>query len=265
MLNKIIIFAFTAVMGFTVGASFIWSIEFGPLSYAQSYQESATQEATNPEKRQGQHKHFLWAPESPTDFFTLWIAVFTCGLALSTVGLWIVTGRSVELARDEFNASHRPKIRIKHVWIMNEVLDDETLTFQLVFTNVGSAAAQIHAWGLTTVVIPAGDFLPPNLAYPILEPPIATPLDIGFTFVWPATDLRGEPPISRVLSHREAINLRSRTHTLYCIGHVEYRDPVGGFRRTNFCRVLEMAPTRGVDRDTNRLRVFDDPDYEYED
>src|SRR5260221_14213213 len=49
---------------------------------------------------------------------TIAIAAFTWTLKQSTDKLWETSKRQIKLARDEFLSTHRPKIRVKHVWLM---------------------------------------------------------------------------------------------------------------------------------------------------
>lgn len=55
----------------------------------------------------------------PYDFwvavFTFWVAVFTLALAGATILLWLATRGTLKLARDEFNASHRPKLIVRDI------------------------------------------------------------------------------------------------------------------------------------------------------
>jgi hypothetical protein len=51
-------------------------------------------------------------------FFTAILAFATVGLGTATAGLYFAGRRQLILARAEFAASHRPKIRIKHIWLV---------------------------------------------------------------------------------------------------------------------------------------------------
>jgi len=48
---------------------------------------------------------------------TIVIAIFTCCLWFSTRKLWKTTNESVKLGRDEFIATHRPKLRVHSVYL----------------------------------------------------------------------------------------------------------------------------------------------------
>ena len=50
--------------------------------------------------------------------FTGILAGFTAVLAIATVALGAMNFFQLKLARAEFASSHRPKIRIKHVWLV---------------------------------------------------------------------------------------------------------------------------------------------------
>jgi len=186
------------------------------------------------------------------------ITISTAVIAIFTIVLVLVGSSQIKLARDEFNASHRPRIRIKHVWLKNEILDDESLTIELVFTNAGDMAARINKGGIGICLIASDVSLPPDLPY--CEFPGVDMSSMGL-----------DMPIDthRIITHREAIDIRNGKMCLYCIGFIEYLDANSPprFKRTNFVRVLTVPKVRRPDSDFYRFRPLDpiDPDYEYED
>jgi hypothetical protein len=96
------------------------------------------------------------------------VALFTVVLAISTIGLWIATvglyiggNQQFKLARDEFISTHRPQIRIKHVWMIGgDVSRDEPITVRIVCVNHGTTDAIITDFGVQYRVVGEGRSLP---------------------------------------------------------------------------------------------------------
>lgn len=89
---------FAAIMGFALGGSFAWKIMYTPPSQHASNNQEVEQPAEHHD-----HKNGFWekASDDPVAYFTLWLVGFTGVLAVSTIGLWIVTWRaSASQARD---------------------------------------------------------------------------------------------------------------------------------------------------------------------
>src|SRR5258708_1983324 len=105
-------------------ATIFWAAMLGwQASYAPTDQEK--RECYETAKKSG-HKtedcKSLWEKTTSDP-----VALFTCFLFVSTVGLWGATillyfagKRQLELARDEFDSSHRPAIRFKHIWLTTD-------------------------------------------------------------------------------------------------------------------------------------------------
>ncbi|HUX54907.1 MAG TPA: hypothetical protein VMV56_10860 [Williamwhitmania sp.] len=80
------------------------------------------------------------------------IAAFTIALACSTKKLWGITKESVDLAREEFTASHRPRIILRNVSVINE--NGYKIIYSLV--NIGGSKATIvNSWILTEFINPS--------------------------------------------------------------------------------------------------------------
>ena len=89
---------FASIMGFALGGSFVWGILYVP---PQQY--AANNHQPDNAAPQQEHENGFWEKTSddPVAYFTLWLVGFTGVLAVSTIGLWIVTWRaSVAQARD---------------------------------------------------------------------------------------------------------------------------------------------------------------------
>jgi hypothetical protein len=76
------------------------------------------------------------------------------------------TGKQqIELARNEFNSAHRPKIRFKHLWFTSKVWCGEPIVVELNSVNVGVGVAEIVFFNYCTVVVAAGHRLPQKPFY----------------------------------------------------------------------------------------------------
>ena len=99
------------------------------------------------------------------------IAVYTLVLAVATIALWFITWRMskatekvVELARSEFNATHRPRLHVRNIVVKDDTgpFHHEAFAFspgkpisgQFYVSNIGSGDATVvesHCevvWGL---------------------------------------------------------------------------------------------------------------------
>jgi hypothetical protein len=82
---------FAALMGFALGGSIAWGIIYVP---PQQYAANNQQSEGTPDQKE--HKNGFWekAADDPIAYFTVWLVGFTGVLAVSTIGLWIVTWRA---------------------------------------------------------------------------------------------------------------------------------------------------------------------------
>ena len=213
--------------------------------------------------------------ENPVVFLTLILAVFSTvvGTAATAQMLLMIcadnTARrsanaiagAIELAREEFDARHRPKVRLRHVWLVSEIAGDQTVEINVVFANIGDAAAEIELWGFTTTLVPTGESIPPLLDYEIRRSVSGNRVvQSGMTMEWQ------ERTDGRVLSHSEAYAVKAKALQLFWVGHIEYRDSgsVDRLRRTNFCRFFKVGGGGGATQERSRFRVYKDDDYEFE-
>jgi hypothetical protein len=178
-----------------------------------------------------------------------------------------ITKESVNLARREFISSHRPKIRLKHIWLSSsdgatftgKIVAEEPITVRLDVVNFGDATAFLELINFITEVIPEGNELPQRPRYN--QPGIKQfqtgnfPLESGVTFTLNASD-------GRVLSDQEIASYRNRSIKIYFVGTIQYRDETGLPRQTAFCRYLSFATGSG---DFGHFKREDNPDYEYQD
>jgi len=167
---------------------------------------------------------------------------------------------SAEATRDQVDFSFRPKIRIKHLWLTNDIWEGEQVVATMVFVNSGTATAMLREIGFATLIVNRGQTLPtdPNVVK-------------NQTFVLEGQELSPGVTLEiknlndfRVLTDAENVKIRRGDSKLFWIGYVEYQDRRGALRKTSFCRVLEFA-LNATATDRGRFIRVDDPDYEYED
>jgi hypothetical protein len=109
-------------------------------SYLQKYSAYCDAE---PEKKDDKWRHEFWCEFKITDAI---IAIFTVILPIVTAGLIFVgicqtrqVAKTIALGRDEFNATHRPKLRVR---VMKPPLtDDKVFTIHYTVFNIGERLA----------------------------------------------------------------------------------------------------------------------------
>jgi len=214
--------------------------------------------------------------EDPVAFYTLVLSIFTGSLAIISIvqiGFLIraeETSRktaqaakdSADAARQEFISTHRPRIRIKHVFLTSEIWEKEEIEIKLIIVNIGDTPAHIIECCVCTAVLETASKLPARPEYGGMRfTPEREKLPSGKTYIFPKLS------DSRVLSDADSSAIRNGSRRLYCYGFVEYLD-VSEERRlktTAFCRVLEPPASPVSYQDVGRFVKYDDPNYEYQD
>jgi hypothetical protein len=218
------------------------------------------------------------------------VAFFTFVLAVSTISLWatsIWSGRRQSadmkqmadiaekqlaisaaqtdiqekqhaIGRLQFLATHRPKIRTKHVVLKSNILAATKVLADVTLINDGTAEAFIVEFGVKFFIQRKGDMLPPISKFQPAKTVIDRfPLGLGVS-----TTFEGVTD-GTTLSELQTYAIPKGDLALYCVGYVHYVDGVGQIRTTAFCRKLIFAENASSWVDTGRFRIFDDPDYEY--
>jgi hypothetical protein len=262
--------------------------------HSNAQQQSHTNQSTSPESE----KH---AVDQQIAKYTLWLALFTGVLAVSTIGLWIVSWRAgIKQAHDmrdsiaaankmaevadkqflitglqtdiqkkqhavgrlEFLATHRPKLRVRHVSVVTaDHTGHPTIFFNhgsgvkggLAVVNVGGTKATIIESRYRIFFSKTG--LPVSAPYDESFHELLLPeqvLDIGESCAIPIAD-------TIVMDPSKVDELRAFENggwKIYVMGQIRYQDEGGHDRFMGFCR------ERGSG---GRFRAVDDLDYEYED
>jgi hypothetical protein len=223
---------------------------------------------------------------------TIALAVVTSILAVFTGGLWWATyslgrqarrtserqtgetAKALKISEDaakaaqaaaaalsnQFSATHRPVIRIKHLYITSDVWGDKPVEIKLVIVNVGITPAIVVKMNLDLVILNAGAKLPPRTTqYPTPDKVLREPqIPSGVTVALPRITRHN-------LSSEDHARLVDGTKKLWCFGFVEYADTDNRIRTTAFCRIWEPPSGPGALGSPGRFVPVLDPDYEYQD
>jgi hypothetical protein len=207
----------------------------------------------------------------PVAFFTLVLAFANIGMWIATIGLYRSNKNQLRLAREEFLSSHRPLLRLKHIWFatpdgqrfFGRIQTETPITVRLDIVNVGNTTAFVRTINFMTYLVPLDQYLPQRPPYN--EPGVPQVavgdfgLESGRTLTVPIT-------VGQILSSENVTAIRNGQSRLYFIGTIEYwwgsdRDHLRG---TAFCRYLRFEwPPRPDDH--GRFEIENDPDYEYQD
>lgn len=245
---------YAALMGLLVGASFD-SAFFIPQNYSSGEQQNSAIDHKSLEERQEATNELL------ADY-TKWLARYTgllfaatLAMGLATIGLYASGQDQIKLARDEFLSTHRPKIRIKHVWLISEMLVyDEPFTVRVVCVNRGRSDAFMVDYNIGFFVVRRGRGIPVDPQIPTVLISGKLPSGISLPF----------PDISHQITHDEEIGIRNQMADLFCLGSVHYKDGAGRIRTTGFCRKLDLTSSiLRVGRMT--FRPVEDSEFEYTD
>lgn len=168
----------------------------------------------------------------------------------------------VQLAREEFYASHRPRIRVRHIWPIGPLNPGERAAVEISFVNIGDVESIITEFGIDFNIIDPKQRLPggmhPSIGHEIIFPICALGKDCL------TGTLKSKGPIDA----NNVMEIRQGSKILICFGYFEYCDlgPIETrkTRRTSFCRAFLPSPAGYGDGRYTTLTI-PDPDYEYED
>lgn len=173
-------------------------------------------------------------------------ALATIIMAVFTGTLWLVTGKAVTLARQEFISTHRPRLRVRKLQIEAPEPDQPVVvTYELV--NVGDTAAIVSSISLFLRTIPNYSGQTAQ-EWQGIAPNDANAIQGGEAFF--ARHVTGFLCRNPVQSFDESLRI---------VAVIEYADGNGVMRHTAFRRICV--------RQGERFRYPDpiDPDTEYED
>jgi hypothetical protein len=191
-----------------------------------------------------------WTPEAITAAATVVIASFTVVLGIATGLQYRAVMAQVRLARDEFNATHRPKIEVLSFEPLLEGLEEEKI--QVFFTYVNRGAS------LATIVEIATKIVTNNDRNPLRPGVILDRCKIRNTILESGERHEWTVDSNILLSHhkwRAEPDAPKEGYVVRCVGCIRYADARGTKRETGFCRRLSGDGTQWF--------VEQNSDYEY--
>jgi hypothetical protein len=180
--------------------------------------------------------------------FTWFLRRSTDELRRSTDNLWEAGERQIAVAKTSADAAakaadvaektllatHRPKIRIKHVVLSEEreygekPTADTHVAANVTLINVGATEATIFEWGIRFLVEQSTRSLPPLSKFAATTNRIEGRFGPGISTTFKnVTD-------GTVISDALGLEIQARRSTLYCLGYVHYMDAAKGVRTTAF-------------------------------
>jgi hypothetical protein len=277
--KELLVLLALAYIGFAQWASTWWSQL--PLcilisDYQPTYNHTENQSCATFFEGVVRFLRFLWESadhDNVIAFGTIMVAVFTFTLWQSTKRLWEASERQLDAISEEFITSHRPELRLKHIWLASP--DGQTvsadfwsrspLVIRLDIVNRGATTAYINFINFVTLIVPITERLPARPPYDEADTRQTffdnAPVENGMTFTIPLSD-------GRNLTPNEVRDIAWKDAKLYFIGTIAYRDAAKKPRQMAFCRYLDFF---NVDPDNPpigsraRFATDTDPDYEYQD
>jgi hypothetical protein len=173
------------------------------------------------------------------------VAAFTFTLWVSTDKQARLTAQNTKLAREEFIATHRPKIKIHAVEITRTEVDgDNRIGASILCFNVGESVAK-------NVEVRGEIFMGPRFAIDVQRPIVRR-----FPEVLSGQKFRAEMNSDWQVVYAAA-GKRTGIHC-YCIGWIAYWDETGHRRETGFCFQTEFS------NEGDRWVSAGKPEYEYD-
>jgi hypothetical protein len=197
--------------------------------------------------------------ESTVDLaeFTKWLAIGTAVLGFATLGLLFFAGkqsrdtrRAIDLAVDEFRATHRPAIKVLNLESMTQLADgDLTIEARTTFVNAGPTTAKNLK---VRAKITRLNDLAPGVPLPEIEAAFKD-LDGGVSDTV-AVGSKMSRDMQREAEGQARINSQT-SPKVYCLGVISYEDIAGRRRETGFCRYY--------DPEQNHWKRAEESEYEY--
>jgi hypothetical protein len=163
----------------------------------------------------------------------------------------------LELARNEFTSTHRPRIILREA-IIGSVLDGEPISILMHFANVGETGGKIVRSLVSTEIV--------SVERLMMHPTVDIKNDLGEIDLGPGEAKLIRFPKETPKWEAEKFRLKSfdvvggvktrRDFSIHLVGQIIYLDELGAPRRTAFRR--ELLPER-----QRFYRVPDEPDLDY--
>jgi hypothetical protein len=176
-----------------------------------------------------------------TAFASILIAAFTATL-------WVTNGRQLRLARDEFNATHRPRIVVRDARLANPGDKEDSGLVDFDVANAGETPARIVSFiAMGYIQTDDAAFIPKLFS-------AGTRVHPGSLVVTPGQHVLVQAKCREINWEYETWKASSGAHQ-FVLGAVEYIGNDNIVRTMGFCREYS--------RTTGRWHAIDDPAYEY--
>jgi hypothetical protein len=186
-----------------------------------------------------------------TAIATVFVAGFTWTLYRTSSEQGDLTRQSIDLARQEFISTHRPKIIVRNVSSQGYV-SGMPIPVTFTYTNIGDTPAKIDAVEAAVILILSNRIIPRGIA------PTACNYDKGELI---SGDSGTVTQASRDnMDYEHSFGLHSGTRMLCVVGCIHYSDGNGVRRTTGFARCSDISDGRIFAAFT----PINDPEYEYD-
>lgn len=194
--------------------------------------------------------------DNPLSHFWDWItkdsiSFFTVVLAFVALGQGILIRGQIKLGRDEFNATHRPRMLVQRVRITDfgsVTFDEDPAKLCVILVNAGESDAFVTEWRASLYI--QKDCTPFNPIFPKTNFTV-TRREFNFWFEpgqFEKADTT-DKPLTEIAACREG------KAVIYMIGYINYIGRDGIKRNTGFCRRYRT--------DTGQWVTEKDSEYEY--
>jgi hypothetical protein len=185
----------------------------------------------------------------PVAYYTLWLTMFTGVLAYVGAVQGFFISQQIRLSRDEFNATHRPRLIVQTAKLISagdeNRTDDAIIDFHVV--NAGETVAKIVRLVAIGYIQGEDHAFVPLLEHGTKREPDNLVLEAGKGVLIRAN--------GQNISHEYASVIDSGVGRIFVLGRVEYRGPDNVLRNSGFCREYS--------RDTGMWHALKDSEYEY--
>ncbi|MBZ9706928.1 hypothetical protein LB543_09370 [Mesorhizobium sp. ESP7-2] len=232
-----------------------WWRESFQLPHPPTQQQAAAEDAAQDRENEGGETLWQRTISDPLALYTGMLTIFTGILGVSTILLWVETRQSVRLAREEFVASHRPRIVVREV---HEPTTYGPSMFTISFTlaNVGESRGTVIDCDVFGEFAYTPTFL--DVPRPRREPRIDPFPDVPSIPLAAGESITMGFPFHDVMTDDDRIQKSSDPRGLpFFVGRIVYVDDNQVRRNTVFRRRYNPA--------TRRFRAWDDPELEYAD
>jgi hypothetical protein len=185
---------------------------------------------------QGEQAKSFWkrAITNPVDLSTLVVAAFTGVLAISTVGLWIVSWRGFARQRQDTRILQRAYVGVDpggiKLWS-----DGSELVAHVLIKNAGNLPASNAKWAIYLRADTTAD----EIDFPIEESHVD-----GFHFIVPHGTITFGNRVPRI-KLQDALAMRDAGPCYFYVwGRVDYLDGFNRWRKTGFCHRYNWGQTK---------------------